>query len=290
MMSIIICSRKADIPQDLKDNIAATIGCEYELCVIDNSHNEYNIFSAYDKGISYAKGDVFCFMHEDVRFHSDGWGRAVNDFFDANPGVGLLGVVGGQFIPNTPSSYWEGGAAVGQIIQGSTDFNGQYYTKLIGRKCSTLFSEVAAVDGLWMCVPARFFIENILHWDTNTFHGFHCYDMDLSYQAITNNLKVMVARDILVEHQSPGNTDSVYCQQSQLLYDKWQKLLPFVRGRKMDTQDIQERTQMASYIRSSLLLSNKIQSQYERILISKAYRLGKLLLKPFKMLCRNDLC
>ena len=62
MISIIICSRKANVPKELKENIASTIGCEYELCVIDNSRNEYNIFSAYNEGIRRAKGDILCFM------------------------------------------------------------------------------------------------------------------------------------------------------------------------------------------------------------------------------------
>ena len=74
LLSLIICSRKADVSQELKDNVAATIGCEYELCVIDNSRNEYNIFSAYNEGVRRAKGGILCFMHEDVLFRANGWG------------------------------------------------------------------------------------------------------------------------------------------------------------------------------------------------------------------------
>ena len=88
MISIIICSRKADISQGLKDNIAATIGCEYELCVIDNSHNEYNIFTAYNEGVSRAKGDILCFMHEDVKYISNGWGEKVYKSIQNNVNIG----------------------------------------------------------------------------------------------------------------------------------------------------------------------------------------------------------
>lgn len=38
MLSLIICCRTADISDELKQNIVTTIGCEYELCVIDNDH------------------------------------------------------------------------------------------------------------------------------------------------------------------------------------------------------------------------------------------------------------
>ena len=287
MISIIICSRKADIPQELKDNIAVTIGCEYELCVIDNSLNDYNIFSAYNEGVLRSKGDVLCFMHEDVVFRSEKWGKVVSGFFKNYADAGLLGVIGGQFIPNTPSSYWEGGAGVGQIMQGFIGANGQYQTKLNGVKSSIPFCEVVAVDGLWMCIPTRLFKENVLKWDTDTFHGFHCYDMDICYQIVRANLKVMIARDILIEHISPGNTDSVYCKQSQILYDKWQKSLPLVRGREMTQQEIEERTKMVLYMRNYLLMSNTLQERYDNVLKSKAYRLGKVLLKPLRWLKRK---
>ena len=60
MISCIICSRRPDISAELKENIASTIGCEYELVVIDNSKNEYSIFSAYNEGVRRAKGDILC--------------------------------------------------------------------------------------------------------------------------------------------------------------------------------------------------------------------------------------
>lgn len=99
MISIIICSRKADISRELKDNIAATIGCEYELCVIDNSRNDYNIFTAYNEGVRRAKGDILCFMHEDILFHSEKWGTIVEEFFLEHAEAGLLGVIGGSLSP-----------------------------------------------------------------------------------------------------------------------------------------------------------------------------------------------
>lgn len=287
MITVIICSRQADISEKLKQNIAKTIGCEYELCVVDNSRNEYNIFTAYNEGVRRAKGDILCFMHEDILFHSENWGSEVAEFFDKHEDAGLIGVVGGQFIPDTPSSYWEGGATIGQIIQGNLDEKGNYVSKLSGNALTLSFEEVASVDGLFMCIPKKLFESNILRWDTDTFCGFHCYDMDICYQVVKHNLKVIVPRNILIEHFSPGNTDDVYCNQSQILYDKWHDFLPIVRGREMSEQEISERTKMVGYIRGNLLLANKVYNQYDQIRSSKAYRLGKVLLKPFKWLRRN---
>ena len=74
MVSCIICSRKQDISTDLKENIKNTVGCDYELLIIDNSKNQYNIFKAYNEGIRRAKGDILCFMHEDIFYHTQNWG------------------------------------------------------------------------------------------------------------------------------------------------------------------------------------------------------------------------
>ena len=56
MISCVICSRQPDISAELKENIASTIGCEYELIVIDNSKNEHSIYSAYNQGVVKSMG------------------------------------------------------------------------------------------------------------------------------------------------------------------------------------------------------------------------------------------
>lgn len=76
MISCIICSRSSKISEELEKNIVETIGCDYELVVIDNSRNEYSIFSAYNKGVKRAKGNVLCFMHDDILYRTSNWGGA----------------------------------------------------------------------------------------------------------------------------------------------------------------------------------------------------------------------
>lgn len=74
MLSLIICSRTPQISEELEKNIAETIGCEYELVVIDNSKNKYSIFRAYNEGVRLAKGDNLCFMHDDILYKTADWG------------------------------------------------------------------------------------------------------------------------------------------------------------------------------------------------------------------------
>lgn len=88
MISIIICSRKNYISSKLLQNINDTIGTLYELITIDNSSNKYSIFSAYNLGVKQAKYPFLCFMHDDILFNTESWGRKVINHFN-NSKIGI---------------------------------------------------------------------------------------------------------------------------------------------------------------------------------------------------------
>ena len=66
MVSIIMCSRNPEMDKRLDENIKQTIGTEYEVVLVDNSAGRYGICGAYNEGVRRAKGDILCFMHEDI--------------------------------------------------------------------------------------------------------------------------------------------------------------------------------------------------------------------------------
>ena len=90
MISIIICSRNLGIDPKLSTNITSTIGCEYELIVIDNSQNKYSIFQAYNIGIEKSTSEIICFVHEDVLFHSKDWGKKLIEIFFKSDDEGIF--------------------------------------------------------------------------------------------------------------------------------------------------------------------------------------------------------
>ena len=51
MVSIIICSVSPLLLEDLKQNIAQTIGVEYEIIAIDNREKRWPIAKAYNYGV-----------------------------------------------------------------------------------------------------------------------------------------------------------------------------------------------------------------------------------------------
>ena len=276
MISCIICSRQTDLSAELKENIASTIGCEYELVVIDNSKNEYSIFSAYNEGVRRAQGDILCFMHEDVLYHTDGWGKSVVDYFLQYPSVGLLGVAGTHFLSHIPSGWWETECKSCHLIQGYTE-NGEYKSSISDIR--TYMSNptcLVAIDGLWMCMRKDVFIQ--VSWDDVTFNGFHAYDVDMSLQIWSTGLQVHMIWDVLIEHKSLGCFDDCFYDAYAKLWAKWREILPMNKGVELSIQEYEIRTRIVE-------LNEKIRKQHKQITSiysSKAYRLGNLILKPIR--------
>lgn len=289
MISCIICSRYPNISNELAHNIASSIGCEHELIVIDNSKNDYNIFSAYNDGVKRSKGDVLCFMHEDILYHANNWGQAIHQLFRNNATLGLVGVEGTHYMPKYASPWWSSSALSGQLIQGNV-YDGDYVCnseKYLGRRLTNMNTiEVVVVDGLWMCIRKSLFDDGLIRFDDKTFNGFHCYDVDICMQVINARYEVRVTYDILIEHKSLGTPDIRYFTQLDIWYEKWKDVLPLIKGIEMSDAERNERElickRYVDLFRNNELLIDRLKNVYQ----SKSYKVGKFIMTPFKFLNR----
>lgn len=272
MISVIICSREQDIPLRLKQNISETIGVDFELIVINNSNNDYSIFSAYNRGVSQAKGDILCFIHEDVYFHSSGWGGVVSSHIYDHCEVGAVGFLGGHYLPSRPCYWAEPRVESAQYIQGET-LNGVYSSREIyHHKYRQNRTFVAAIDGVFMAMPKRIFTDYGIQWDDSTYSGFHFYDADMCMQIHHVGLKVEVIWGVWMEHESCGDIGEAFLKARHIWYKKWQNSLPLICGVELTDEDIDI---------CRIIMDITDQSyQYRQIRQSLAYRLGKALLHP----------
>ncbi len=220
MISILICSRTQDISDDLFQNIKNTIGCAYELVVIDNSQNQYSIFEAYNLGIQKSTNEYLCFLHDDILFHTPGWGNIIIDIFKKEKETGLIGVAGAKFKTKTPSAWWHTpkDQMAMHIIQHFND--GTMATQSFGFENNSL-QEVVTIDGVFMA----------LRKDTKiTFNpemkGFHNYDLNLSFECIKNGYKIMVTDAITIEHFSTGTINDSWVESAYKIHDLYKAMLP----------------------------------------------------------------
>lgn len=274
-ISIIICSREKDISQELYNNISRTVGCDYELIIIDNSSNEYNIFQAYNEGVKRSHGDILCFMHDDILFRTLNWGDIIKDVFHDET-IGLVGFAGTHFLSSAPF-YWTYSPFIsehnltndkGAIIECFQD----YYFDESG------ITDLVAVDGF--CYFIRKSLFNTIRYDDITYSGFHAYDMDICMQVQRSEFRVCACNRILIEHfwsESAAATKKGYeiiDHNLNLFVSKFKNDLPIHKGVDGVPESVWER------------LDGFFKSDYEakKIRTSKSYRLGRVLLHPFRWL------
>ena len=274
MISIIICSRKHDVSGELKHNILDTIGTEYELIVVDNSHNNYSIFSAYNEGLRIAKGDILCFMHEDVFFHTANWGEKLEQYFLKYPNAGMVGVAGTHYLPKMPAAWWDTEIRSGHLLQGSI-IDGKYVvTEDMWQDCKNNPTQVVSVDGLWMSFQKNVF--DFINWDETLFKGFHGYDTDISLQVWKSGYEVHIIWDILIEHKSSGLATIDFYKCLGVLYEKWSNVLPVIHGVAISKGEQCARMRIAE-LRHELFYSNLKLSE---ICKSRSYRWGTYIQHP----------
>lgn len=278
MLSVIICSRSNDVSSELKENISATIGCEYEMVVIDNSKNQYNIFQAYNEGVRRAKGDILCFMHDDILYHSENWGNKVCEYFDSYPDLGCLGVAGSHLVLDAPASFWHSEASCLHFYGHDSDGNLLLLDNTADEVAEDGLIKVCSVDGLWMSIRKSLF--ETIRFDDHTFQGFHCYDSDICMQIIQAGYDIGIAVGVLVEHGKRGTQNSSYFESIRAWHKKWTGFLPVVRGAEFSDKDIVARTALVRHIISLEEQVNSLVKVFE----SKSYRFGKAILRPLKRL------
>lgn len=220
MLSIIICSRTQLINTSLSENISKTVGCDYELIVIDNSENQYSIFEAYNLGIDKSTSDYLSFIHDDILFHTKGWGNVIQRIFREEQQIGLIGVAGAKSKTKIPSLWWSCPKKdkVVSIIQHIPEREIQRWDSGFGNILNT---EVIVVDGVFMAIRK----DSRIRFNSEI-KGFHNYDLNISLEYKKMGYKIMATKEILIEHFSLGAINEEWLESSYQLYTLYKDNLP----------------------------------------------------------------
>ncbi len=228
MISIIICSRKKGITDVLSANINESIGCDFELIIIDNSENRYSIFEAYNIGIENSKGEYLCFIHDDILFHTIGWGSIISNIFATNDDYGLIGIAGSSQKTRTPSGWWDCNNQYKSINIIQHYPNGKAVKEQFGFE-SGILKEVVIVDGVFLALRKEM---NVVF--DEKLKGFHSYDFNIAIETKRKNYKIGVTNQILIEHFSIGNLNHEWIESIIEVHKYYHKYLPMATDNSMD--------------------------------------------------------
>lgn len=221
MISVVVCHRSIDFLEQFKQNLASTIGVEYELIVVDNSNNTYGICQAYNIGGAKAQYELLCFAHEDILFHTQDWGKNLVRHF-ADVAVGAVGVAGSKIFGRKWFTFGgKHGFGKINILQHTPDGMVEHLQKIdTGAKSG----QVVSLDGVFITCRKNVFQD--FPFDEQNLRHFHCYDMDFSLR-VSQQHRVLVAYDILLEHISSANYNKRFAQEfDQHFMPKWAAQLP----------------------------------------------------------------
>lgn len=223
-VSIIVCATKNDEISRLERNIMDTIGVPYEFMPIYNHANE-PIAKIYNKGVTISTGEYLFFIHQDVSFMSNNWGRVLIDGLNMKK-CGAIGFAGSKTFFDCVAGWCQRDEdVIMNYYHPSQAGNLDYIFR--GEVSSSFFSKVVALDGFALGVKREVFL--ISPFDEKVLSGFHGYDIDfcLSLFHLGYQNFVCVDPSMKIIHFSNGSFNRDWAFETLRLYKlKWRNILP----------------------------------------------------------------
>lgn len=242
MISIIICSVNIGRAKALEQNIAKTIGIPFEVIIWDNRQYGYGLAKVYNICAFKAKYDFLCFVHEDIKFDSDGWGIGLIEQL-RKPDCGVIGFAG-SVIKSRNLSGWGQDKKYNLCNYIQCDFErGGEATICCNIDKTHVFVPCITLDGLVMFVRKSVWAEFL--FDEKLLNGFHGYDLDFSMNVSRKYLNY-VCNMIQIEHLSLGNFGVDWLNAMHLLHRKWEKHLPIYIG-EISLEEVRKNESEAYY-------------------------------------------
>jgi glycosyl transferase family 2 len=223
MLSLIICSVNQGYLQQVKENISSTIGVDYELLVWDNSQQQKGLCEIYNDTAAKAKFSYLIFLHEDILFETNDWGKIIMKIFAENPEAGVIGVAGGKYKSGMYSGWFSGNEDF-DCFNITHRIDGVDHKMVQPANDNLKMHEVICVDGVF--ITCRKEIWNQVKFNEAMLAGFHFYDIDFSLRASLVT-KVFVTLEIDIIHITEGGDyGSRWVEAAMLFHEKNKISLP----------------------------------------------------------------
>ena len=214
-VSIIVCSIDSERLGRFRANVEGHLrGREHEVIAIGDARS---LSEGYGRGLARARHEIVVFSHDDVELVS-------NDPFDAIEaalaGHDIVGLVGSR-LASGPAVLWAGHPHLhGWITYPGREGPG-WNTAVMSLESGVL-GGMQALDGVFIAArrePAR-----RLGFDSDTFNGFHFYDLDFTYRAHRAGLSLAVTTSVEAIHVSEGKFEDTWRHYAQRFHAKFPDL------------------------------------------------------------------
>ncbi|MFI3262143.1 MAG: glycosyltransferase [Rikenellaceae bacterium] len=224
MITFICCSIKPSYAENLEKNIKETLGdMPFEFIAFDNREAKLGMCEVYNNNAEKSKYECLCFLHEDVKFLTNGWGHEIVRKLQEED-CGCIGFAGSVIKMSHPSGWYLNN-------QNTRHHYRQLYVN-VDKKPSNKrrnpdggdYSEVITLDGMALFVSKKVWSQH--KFDQDNLRDFHCYDIDFTINLARSGYKNYVTNLLYLEHFSDGNFSERWRDDTLKLHDKWKEHLP----------------------------------------------------------------
>lgn len=221
MITIITCSINPELYHTFKQNVLETAGVPIEFIYHDNRKVNWNLCKVYNHYTKLASHEIVCYIHEDILFETERWGKVILDIYNKNNNIGVIGFAG-SIIKTKALSGWSchKDADRYNFTQGYPNKPDKLYYK---NPNNLDFSEVICLDGFCMFTTKKIWEQN--KFNEKLYDHFHLYDISFSTKiALTH--KNYVCNIVKIKHLSPGSFSTTWYNYSRLFHSEMINVLP----------------------------------------------------------------
>ena len=214
MLSIIVSSYKEDDFNQFSKNVKETIGDNFQYEIIQQwNPGIIGICEAYNKGAEKAKYENLLFIHEDVLFETDDWGKTLIDYLQID-NIGCIGVAGASKKTRFPIAWWDFKDYVKRNYNQADNRNTKSKPRL------NKVSEIKLIDGVFIAVQKKVWKE--INFNSSENISFHGYDIEFSLDVSKKHQNYIIP-DIIITHYSEGSPNKDWFLELIRIYNKNKK-------------------------------------------------------------------
>src|SRR5687767_3493503 len=233
MISVVICSVNKNLALQVKRNIDQTIGVRWQLVLLDNNVLKKSIAEIYNIGAAQAEFEIICFVHEDVLFRTQDWGKLIVHYFSMDVDLALVGVAGSTYKSRAFSGWSTGISSFDCSNVLHINKSGQEERLYSNPFSSKALQNTVTLDGVFICAKKECWQK---HQFDEGIKGFHLYDIDFSVRNAKSG-KVAVTYEIdLVHLTEGGNFGDEWLNNTIAWHNKFKDQLPIAINRKKDSE------------------------------------------------------
>jgi tetratricopeptide (TPR) repeat protein len=212
-ISVVVCSNDdAQYAAMAESYGRALAGWPHEIVRIADAKS---LAEGYTRGVSRATGEIVIFTHDDVEILAADFGeRLVRRLSECD----VLGIAGATRAtgPAWPFAGWP-------YLHGSVIYpDGSGYRVTAYSRTVPVAHGIRVIDGVFLAMKREIAVS--IGWDAETCDGFHGYDVDFTLRAAHAGLRLAVASDLGVVHQSYGSFDARWAGATKKLVAKHPEL------------------------------------------------------------------